>query len=109
MQYDDIPDVMDDDLIDGEEQLLENLAAARRVGKGQLAVFPITVTGGGGGGGDGGAAAGHGDGSSPSSYGMTLAHYMSRMVTTPASAAATSGECFAVRQGWLHRLVAVII
>jgi hypothetical protein len=55
--------------MDGEDPLLEGMAAAA-------------------------AAA-----ASKAAYGMTLDHYMSRMVTTPASAAATSGERGRGRQG----------
>ena len=92
LAYKDIPDVSDDDRMEGEEPLLESMAIARRL-LGEAAggeVFPITVT----------ASAGRGILSSgdvralsspPSKFGMTLDHYMLQMVTTPASAAATSG------------------
>ena len=78
LTYEDIPDVSDDDRMDGEDPLLESMAAARRLGLGSD-MFPITVTGG------------NVEGRAVANFGMTLEHYMSQMVTTPASAAATSG------------------
>ena len=90
LTYEDIPDLSDDDHIEGEEPMLESMAEARRGGG--MSNFPITVTSSARSKKVGASGGHNGDVSpSPSSYGMTLEQYITQMVTTPASAAATSG------------------
>ena len=90
LTYEDIPDLSDDDHIEGEEPMLQSMAEARRGGG--MSNFPITVTSSARSKKAGASGGQSGEGSpSPSSYGMTLEHYITQMVTTPASAAATSG------------------
>ena len=72
LTYEDIPDLSDDDRIDGEEPLLESMAAARRGGTGAGTNFPITVTSSARS--RGGLSGDHSP--SPSSFGMTLEQYM---------------------------------
>ena len=95
----------DEDRMEGEEPMLESMAMVRRIASGSRAVsgshaaFPITVTGGSGSGHGGGVEGARSMGNSPSNLGMTLDQYMSQMVTTPASAAATSGGCHVCQVG----------
>ncbi len=71
MTYDDIPDDHDEKIFDGEELWLE---------RGGSIADPL------------GQIERGGEDELESQYGMTLDQYMSNMITTPASAAATSGE-----------------